>query len=148
MMDSRRRLKYIIHCCSCLNLSLNQQSLVVREENPLRTFLSCIPFFFLFSFHLSLSVSVSLSVPLCHSPPLSSSSQLSVVERPFHKKRHNILFCLLRSWNDAISTSSCHSHVFVFVQVVTILHANFQNFFKSLFHFVSGKSHFKYQDKN
>lgn len=128
MMDSRRRLTYIIHCCSCLNLSLNQQSLVVREENPLRTFLSCIAFFFLFSFHLSLSVSVSLSVPLCHSPPLSSSSLLSVVERPFHKKRQNILFCLLRSWNDAISTSSCcYSHVFVFVQVATVLHANFQN---------------------
>lgn len=84
--------------------------------------------FFLFSFHLSLSVSVSLSVPLCHSPPLSSSSLLSVVERPFHKKRQNILFCLLRSWNDAISTSSCcYSHVFVFVQVATVLHANFQN---------------------
>lgn len=139
MMDSRRRLKYLIHCCSCLDLSLNQQSLVVREENPLRTFLSCIPFLF---FSASICLCLSVSLCLSHSPPLSSSSQLSVVERPFHKKRHNVLFCLLRSWNDAISTSSCcHSCVFVFVQV-------FQNFFKSLFHFVSGKSHFKYQDKN
>lgn len=75
MMDSRRRLKYLIHCCSCLNLSLNQQSLVVREENPLRTFLSCIPFFF-FSASICLCLSVSLclshsaTLPLCP-PPLS-----------------------------------------------------------------------------
>lgn len=86
----------------------------------------------------------SVTLPLCP-PPLSCLLK----KGPFTKKRHNMLFCLLCSWNDAISTSSCcHSCFFVYVWVVNSLHANFQNFFKSLFHFVSGKSHFKNQYKN
>lgn len=74
MMDSRRRLTYIIHCCSCLNLSLNQQSRCPGGK-PLKNIpLVHTIFFFSASICLCLSVSLCLShsatLPLCP-PPLS-----------------------------------------------------------------------------